>query len=99
MNTAQAFMSENQSPKKKPRLVSMKIGTHNGSFHCDEILACFMLRQLPKYADAEVIRYTILYCNVTDKCCLCWGLNLCPLACKSNTLLPIDLKGKLTSQR
>lgn len=57
VNTAQAFMSEDQSPNKKPRLIdSMKIGTHNGSFHCDEILACFMLRQLPKYADAEVIR-------------------------------------------
>lgn len=87
VNTAQAFMSEDQSPNKKPRLIdSMKIGTHNGSFHCDEILACFMLRQLPKYADAEVIRYTRLYCNVRDKYCLCWGLNLGPVASKSNTL-------------
>lgn len=99
VNTAQAFMSEEQSPNKKPRLIdSMKIGTHNGSFHCDEILACFMLRQLPKYADAEVIRYTRLYCNVRDKYCLCWGLNLGPVASKSNTSTNIDLKGSLTSQ-
>lgn len=33
-----------------------KIGTHNGMFHCDEIFACFMLKQLPKYKDAEIIR-------------------------------------------
>ncbi|TMS19478.1 UPF0160 protein MYG1, mitochondrial [Larimichthys crocea] len=35
---------------------SMKIGTHNGTFHCDEVLACFFLRQLPEYKDAEIIR-------------------------------------------
>ncbi|XP_071099258.1 MYG1 exonuclease-like [Haliotis cracherodii] len=34
----------------------MKIGTHNGTFHCDEVLACFMLKQLPKYKDAEIVR-------------------------------------------
>ncbi|KAM8916421.1 MYG1 exonuclease [Spinachia spinachia] len=33
-----------------------KIGTHNGTFHCDEVLACFFLRQLPEYKDAEIIR-------------------------------------------
>lgn len=25
------------------------IGTHNGTFHCDEVLACFFLRQIPEY--------------------------------------------------
>ncbi|KAK5912249.1 hypothetical protein CesoFtcFv8_002143 [Champsocephalus esox] len=35
---------------------AVKIGTHNGSFHCDEVLACFILRQLPEYKDAEIIR-------------------------------------------
>ena len=34
----------------------MKIGTHNGTFHCDEVLACFMLKQLPQYKDAEIVR-------------------------------------------
>lgn len=32
------------------------IGTHDGIFHCDEVLACFMLQQLPKYANATVTR-------------------------------------------
>ncbi|KAJ8925949.1 hypothetical protein NQ315_009802 [Exocentrus adspersus] len=41
--------------RKLPR-VTKKIGTHNGVFHCDEALACFMLRQLPEYRDAQVIR-------------------------------------------
>eukprot|EP00188_Purpureofilum_apyrenoidigerum_P003067 Plantae.Rhodophyta-Purpureofilum_apyrenoidigerum.ctg31194.p1 GENE.Plantae.Rhodophyta-Purpureofilum_apyrenoidigerum.ctg31194~~Plantae.Rhodophyta-Purpureofilum_apyrenoidigerum.ctg31194.p1 ORF type:complete len:374 (-),score=58.10 Plantae.Rhodophyta-Purpureofilum_apyrenoidigerum.ctg31194:65-1066(-) len=33
-----------------------RIGTHNGTFHCDEALACFMLRQLDTYRDAKVVR-------------------------------------------
>lgn len=32
------------------------IGTHDGNFHCDEALACAMLRMLPKYSDAYVLR-------------------------------------------
>lgn len=35
---------------------ALRIGTHSGTFHCDEVLACFMLRQLPRYKDAEIIR-------------------------------------------
>ncbi|CAF0733046.1 unnamed protein product [Adineta steineri] len=35
---------------------TIKIGTHNGHFHCDEIFACFLLKNLPRYADAEIIR-------------------------------------------
>lgn len=34
----------------------MCIGTHSGTFHCDEVLACFMLKQLPEYKDAEIFR-------------------------------------------
>ena len=26
------------------------IGTHSGSFHCDEALACAMLKMLPEFA-------------------------------------------------
>lgn len=33
-----------------------KIGTHDGVFHCDEVLACYMLKTLPEYADAEIVR-------------------------------------------
>lgn len=40
---------------KNPRLVK-KIGTHSGVFHCDEALACYMLKQLPDYEEAEIIR-------------------------------------------
>jgi len=43
------------SEAKKPCL-NMKIGTHNGTFHCDEVFACFMLKQLPEYKNAEIIR-------------------------------------------
>jgi len=35
---------------------SKRIGTHDGTFHCDEVTACFLLRQLPEYSDAEIIR-------------------------------------------
>ncbi|XP_017264427.1 UPF0160 protein MYG1, mitochondrial [Kryptolebias marmoratus] len=50
----QRYMS---SAPKRVRTDSMKkIGTHNGTFHCDEVLACFLLRQLPEYADAEIVR-------------------------------------------
>merc|ERR1712072_164281 len=33
-----------------------KIGTHDGKFHCDEALACAMLKILPDWADATVVR-------------------------------------------
>lgn len=33
-----------------------KIGTHDGTFHCDEALAVFLLRLLPQYKDATLIR-------------------------------------------
>jgi len=32
------------------------IGTHDGTFHCDEALAVFLLRQLPEYERADLIR-------------------------------------------
>ncbi|CAH1163954.1 unnamed protein product [Phaedon cochleariae] len=50
---------------KNPRIMK-KIGTHNGVFHCDEALACFMLKQLPEYADADIIRTRDQ--NVLDTC-------------------------------
>lgn len=34
----------------------MKIGTHDSTFHCDEALACFLLKLLPRYKDAEIVR-------------------------------------------
>uniref|UniRef100_A0A182J6G6 Uncharacterized protein n=1 Tax=Anopheles atroparvus TaxID=41427 RepID=A0A182J6G6_ANOAO len=35
---------------------TVTIGTHDGIFHCDEVLACFMLQQLPQYANAKIVR-------------------------------------------
>ncbi|XP_052866684.1 MYG1 exonuclease [Anopheles cruzii] len=36
--------------------VRLKIGTHDGIFHCDEVLACYMLQQLPQYSTAQIVR-------------------------------------------
>lgn len=35
----------------------IKIGTHSGLFHCDEVLACYMLKTLPEYKNAAIVRY------------------------------------------
>ncbi|KAB5590405.1 GAMM1 protein/Ni-binding urease accessory protein (UreG) [Ceratobasidium theobromae] len=50
-------MSE-ESAAKKPRTAgpTRTIGTHNGTFHCDEALAVFLLRQTKEYTDADVTR-------------------------------------------
>jgi len=34
----------------------VKIGTHNGCFHADEVLAIVLLRQLAEFKDAEIVR-------------------------------------------
>lgn len=33
-----------------------KVGTHNGSFHCDEALGCFMIRLVDKFSGADIVR-------------------------------------------
>lgn len=38
----------------KPKMV--KIGTHNGTFHCDEALGCFLLQQTPDFKETEIER-------------------------------------------
>ncbi|KAI9455862.1 GAMM1 protein [Russula earlei] len=44
-------------PAKKQRTVGSKIiGTHNGTFHCDEALAVYMLRLTDAYRDADLKR-------------------------------------------
>lgn len=32
------------------------IGTHSGQFHCDDALACFLIKQLKPYRNSEIIR-------------------------------------------
>jgi uncharacterized UPF0160 family protein len=39
-----------------PHEGAVTIGTHDGSFHCDEALAVSMLKLLPSYADAIIVR-------------------------------------------
>lgn len=34
----------------------VQIGTHSGSFHCDEALGCFLLKQTAKFGAADVVR-------------------------------------------
>ncbi len=38
------------------RTMPLRIGTHSGTFHCDEALGCWMLRQTAKFRDAEIVR-------------------------------------------
>lgn len=45
-----------EPPTKKPAAMGKTIGTHSGNFHCDDALACFLLKQLPEYKDATVVR-------------------------------------------
>jgi len=44
------------SAAAKRQATMVKIGTHSGKFHCDEVLAVYLLKQLPQYKHAEVIR-------------------------------------------
>ncbi|EDW96598.1 MYG1 protein C27H6.8 [Drosophila yakuba] len=47
-----SIMSGGTPPKRSP----LWIGTHSGTFHCDEVVACFMLKQLEEYENAEIFR-------------------------------------------
>ncbi|KAI0911282.1 putative UPF0160 protein C27H6.8 [Ustulina deusta] len=50
-------MAENAAKRLKTSPDSrVLIGTHNGHFHADEALAVHMLRQLPTYASASLVR-------------------------------------------
>lgn len=41
---------------KRVKMSPVQIGTHNGHFHADEALAVYMLRLLPEYASASLVR-------------------------------------------
>ncbi|KAI0855244.1 putative UPF0160 protein C27H6.8 [Xylaria cubensis] len=49
-------MAENAAKRLKTSDGGVTIGTHNGHFHADEALAVHMLRQLPTYASASLVR-------------------------------------------
>ncbi|KAI1121530.1 putative UPF0160 protein C27H6.8 [Nemania abortiva] len=60
MFRALAKMAENAAKRLKTSsdgsAGAVTIGTHNGHFHADEALAVHMLRQLPTYASASLVR-------------------------------------------
>lgn len=41
---------------KKMKIAPNTIGTHSGTFHCDEVLAVFMLRNHPKFKSHGLLR-------------------------------------------
>ncbi|XP_038977564.1 MYG1 protein C694.04c [Phoenix dactylifera] len=45
-----AFSTGSPNPSLK------RVGTHNGSFHCDEALGCFMIRLTNKFSGSEIVR-------------------------------------------
>ncbi|KAF9453790.1 metal-dependent protein hydrolase [Macrolepiota fuliginosa MF-IS2] len=49
-------MSETSPQLKRQKTAHKVIGTHNGTFHCDEALAVFLLRQTSTYADSDLKR-------------------------------------------
>ncbi|VDN10548.1 unnamed protein product [Dibothriocephalus latus] len=49
--TTDIYLGESQ-----PKFARRVIGTHNAVFHCDEVLAIAMLKQLPEYKSADIIR-------------------------------------------
>ncbi|KAJ3507081.1 hypothetical protein NMY22_g17045 [Coprinellus aureogranulatus] len=48
--------SATESPQAKRQKMTKVIGTHSGTFHCDEALAAYMLKLTDTYRDAELVR-------------------------------------------
>lgn len=44
------------STPSKLAKTSSYIGTHDGTFHCDDVTACYMLKQLSRFRDHEIVR-------------------------------------------
>lgn len=42
-------------PSKVAKL-SNYIGTHDGTFHCDDVIACYMLKLLDRFQDHDIVR-------------------------------------------
>lgn len=41
---------------KKTNIAPNTIGTHSGTFHCDEVLATFLLKELEEYKSSPILR-------------------------------------------
>lgn len=44
------------TPTKMAKMSKPLIGTHDSTFHCDDVTACYMLKQLDRFKDHEIIR-------------------------------------------
>lgn len=44
-----------QTPEKRIK-TSPFIGTHEGTFHCDDVTACYMLKSLNRFKDHDIVR-------------------------------------------
>jgi hypothetical protein len=53
---AQAESANLASEGLKKQKMTKKIGTHNGTFHCDEALGVFLLERTDKFANGELVR-------------------------------------------
>lgn len=53
---SRAIMSDIAAATKKQRLEKQVLTVHSGTFHADEALSVALLRQLPRFADAELRR-------------------------------------------
>ncbi|KAJ7562986.1 hypothetical protein O6H91_03G091700 [Diphasiastrum complanatum] len=51
-----AAEEEMQHNALKRKMSNKVVGTHNGTFHCDEALGCFLIRLTQKFCDAEILR-------------------------------------------
>ena len=52
---SRVFFSTSATLKLGKMVKPIKIGTHDGAFHCDEVFACVMLRMLPEFAKVIAI--------------------------------------------
>lgn len=55
MKAATTIKHSNSGLEKRAKMTKV-IGTHDGTFHCDEVLACSLLKMLPDYKDADIMR-------------------------------------------
>ena len=49
-------MASAASADGNKRKMGPTIGTHSGTFHCDEALGCFLLQQTAAFKGAEIVR-------------------------------------------
>lgn len=55
-NQLSTFSRRTMSSPNKTRKISSYIGTHDGTFHCDDVTACFMLKQMKRFKNHDIVR-------------------------------------------